>query len=46
MCSCDVFMWYVPRVLQTGSIDGKHDLQLGRRGGDKVTAQRLAEAAA
>ena len=34
------------RVLQTGSIEGKHDLQLGRRVGDKVTAQRLAEAAA
>ena len=41
-----ILFWDVNRVLQTGSIEGKHDLQLGRRVGDKVTAQRLAEAAA
>jgi periodic tryptophan protein 2 len=33
--------WSVANAVQTGSIEGRHDLEVGRREGDRVTAKKL-----
>ena len=33
--------WNVANSVQTGSIEGRHDLEVGRRESDKVTAKKL-----
>ena len=33
--------WNVANAVQTGSIEGRHDLEVGRREWDKVTAKTL-----
>ena len=33
--------WNVANAVQTGSIEGRHDLEVGRREGDRVTANKL-----
>ena len=33
--------WNVATSVQTGSIEGRHDLEVGRREWDKVTAKKL-----
>ncbi len=33
--------WNVASAVQTGSIEGRHDLEVGRREGDGVTAKKL-----
>ena len=33
--------WNVANAVQTGSIEGRHDLEVGRREGDRVTAKKL-----
>lgn len=34
--------WSVANAVQTGSIEGRHDLEVGRRDHDKVTARKLS----
>ena len=33
--------WCVASAVQTGSIEGRHDLEVGRREADRVTAKKL-----
>ena len=33
--------WNVTSAVQTGSIEGRHDMEIGRREGDQVTAKKL-----
>ena len=37
-----ISFWDVLNAVQTGSIDGRHDLQVGRRAADRITAQKMA----
>ena len=37
-----ISFWDILNTIQTGTIEGRHDLHVGRRETDKVTAKKLA----
>jgi len=37
-----ISFWDVVNAVQTGSVDGRHDLQVGRRVADRITANKMA----
>ena len=39
-----ISFWDVVNAVQTGSIEGRNDLHIGRRDTDKVTAKKIAGA--
>ena len=37
-----ISFWDVVNAVQTGSVDGRNDLQVGRRVADRITANKMA----